>query len=913
MTTPLLKTKLYIPAPRSELVSRPRLIEQLDAGIRRKFTLLSASAGFGKTTLLSEWIAGCKRPIAWLSLDEHDNDPARFWAYFIAALQTARADLGAAALAALQSRQPPPIESLLTQLINEITELAAPLILVLDDFHTITAPQIHDALTFCLDNLPPQMHLLFSSRTDPPWPLARRRARGEMAELRTDDLRFTSDEAAAFLNQVMGLDLSPGDVATLEGRTEGWITGLQMAALSIQGRKDASGFIAAFAGSHRFILDYLMEEVLDQQAPAIQDFMLQTSILERMSGPLCDFVTGNNDSQTTLDWLEQANLFLVPLDDERCWYRYHHLFADLLRKRLQQTRPGQASILHSQASRWYEAQGLIAEAVGHALAAGDADQAARLVERNALAMMDHGELTTLLEWLDALPGEVQRRRPWLCVAHAWALAYSGQLEPIEPLLQNAERRAEKAMLGLDEAERRAERKHIAGHTATIRAYVAVLRGDNPRGVELARKAMQLLPGDDLSTRGFAAVQLSYALRNSAGLAAATQATIEASAISRAAGDSHVAVMTLCDLGGLFRMQGRLHDAAATYQNALELAHTYTRQSGRQLPITGYVYGRMSTVLCEWNDLEAATRLAKKGVELCKQWGWAEIYVDCCIYLAMALQAAGDEKGALDALLEAKQTARKVSPWYVTVVGLFEAWVRLGQGDVASASRWAAAQADELNIDDEPDSKHAARYLAIVRILIVQIWEQTGGGHDRPAPTWEDKLKRVLGVLARLLRSAEAENQVMRAIEILILRALALQALDETKQALAALEHAIAISKPGGYVRIFVAKGAPMAKLLQHALASGIAVEYTNKLLAAFTPPTPPHPHTPIHPPLIEALSERETEVLALIAAGLSNREIADKLFLAVGTVKKYTSNIYGKLNVHKRTQAVLCARELGLL
>ena len=928
---PLLITKLHIPPSRPNIVPRPRLIERLDEGplLKRKLTLISAPAGFGKTTLLSEWVSGTGEvtsplPVAWVSLDKGDNDPTRFWAYFIAALQTMHADVGAAALAALQSRQPPPIEALLTNLINEIAELPAPLTLVLDDFHVITAPQIHDALIFCLDNLPPQMHLILAGRTDPPWPLARRRARGEMAELRTNDLRFTSEEAATFLNKVMKLDLPPEDVATLEHRTEGWIVGLQMAALSIQGQEDTSSFIQAFAGSHRFILDYLMEEVLDQQAPAIQDFLLKTSILERMSGPLCDSVTGDQDSQAILTRLEQANLFLVPLDDERCWYRYHHLFTDLLRKRLQQTQPDQVPILHRQASEWSEANGLIAEAVGYALAAGDADRAARLVERNALAMMDHGELTTLLGWLNALPDTALRRRPWLCVAYAWALAYSGQLEHIEPLLQDAEKSLASPDLDKDaDAEvpvlgpsaglgANSEVRHVAGHIATIRAYVAVLRGDGSRGAELARKALALLPEDDLTVRGFAAAQLAYALRASDGLAAATQATIEASAISKAAGDSHVAVMTLCDLAGLFRLQGHLHEAAATYQDALELAHKYERQSGRQLPIIGYVYGRMSTVLCEWHDLEAATRLAKQGVELCRQWGWTELFVDCCVYLASALQAAGDEQGALDAIQEAKQAARRVSPWYVTTVGVFEVWIRLEQGDIASASRWATAQEDELSIGDEPDSQHVARYLALVRVLITQAWGQTGGERDRLNSTWEDKLDRAIQSLTRLLQAAETEGQMMRTIEILILQALAFQTLGRIEQALTALERAISIAEPGGYVRIFVAKGALMAKLLQKAAAHGVAAGYVSKLLAAFgkaAPPLLPHPS----PPLIEPLSKRELEVLRLVAAGLSNREIAAELFLAVGTVKKYTSNIYGKLNVRQRTQAVARARELGLL
>jgi LuxR family maltose regulon positive regulatory protein len=478
------------------------------------------------------------------------------------------------------------------------------------------------------------------------------------------------------------------------------------------------------------------------------------------------------------------------------------------------------------------------------------------------------------------------------------------LEPIELLLQDAER----ATAGLEAS---AEAQHIAGHVTTIRAYVALLRGDERRGAELARRALELLPENDLAVRGFAATQLAYALRTSEGLEAATRATVEASAIGRAAGDSHVAVMTLCDLAGLLRLQGRLHEAADTYREALELAHKYAQQSGRQLPITGYVHGRMSTVLLEWNDLDAAVRLAKQGVEMCRQWGWTEPFVDCCVYLASALQATGDGQGALDTLGEAERAARGLSPWYADAIEVFEVWTQLEQGDLATPALWAAAQEGKLSLKDEPDSKHAARYLALVRVLITQAWAQSGEGRDRVSPAWEDKLRRALEILARLLQTAETEDQVMRAIEILILRALALQTLGRIDQALAALAQAISIAEPGGYVRIFVAKGSLMKELLRKAAARGVAADYVNKLLAAFREDGPvPLAHSPS---LIEPLTKRELEVLRLIAAGLSNREIAGELFLAVGTVKKYTSNIYGKLSVRKRIQAVARARELGLL
>jgi LuxR family maltose regulon positive regulatory protein len=454
----------------------------------------------------------------------------------------------------------------------------------------------------------------------------------------------------------------------------------------------------------------------------------------------------------------------------------------------------------------------------------------------------------------------------------------------------------------------AQVKHAAGHVATIRTYVATLRGEYAHAAEFARSALELLPEDDLATRGFAASQLAFALRSTDGLAAATEAAIEASAISRAAGDSHVAVMALCDLAGLQSLQGHLHEAADTYQDALRLTEEYAKRSGQQLPVAGFVYGRMSTILREWNDLEAAVHLARKGVELCKRWGRTELFVDCCFYLATVLQTAGDKDGALNAIHEAKQAARGLSPWYATVMELAEVRLQLALGDLASASRWAAAQ-DESSIRNKPYSEYVVRYLMLVRILIAQAWAHTDEGCDRVDSVWEDKLEKALKLLAELLQDAEEHCYTARAIEIQLRQALILQALGRVEQALPVLERVLAITESGGHVRIFVNKGALMGKLLRQAAARGIAVERVGQLLTAFKQAVFPL----FSPLLIEPLSERETEVLRLIATGLSNREIAAELVLTVGTVKRHASNIYGKLNVHKRTQAVARARELGLL
>jgi LuxR family maltose regulon positive regulatory protein len=937
MAALLLKTKLHIPLVRPELVSRPRLLERLNAGLEHKLTLISAPAGFGKTTLLSEWIQGrltSPLHVAWVSLDQGDNDPARFWTYCIAALQAAQAEVGKAALSMLQSSQPSPIEAILTTLINEILERPGAFALVLDDYHLIEAQPIHKALTFFLDHLPQSVHLVIAGRADPPLPLPRLRGKGQLAELREADLRFTPDEAAAFLNQVMGLRLAAEDVAALAARTEGWITGLQMAALSMQRREDGAGFIAAFTGSHRYILDYLVEEVLYQQPEEVQTFLLQTAILDRLTGPLCDAVTmarprdghsghaGRGNSQEMLERLDADNLFIIPLDEERRWYRYHHLFTDLLRNQLGRTQPDLLPTLHRRASDWYERNGLPAEAVVHALAASDLERVAHLVEGNALAMMDHGELTTLVKWLDALPGKLVRSRPWLCVFYAWALVYTGQLDVVEARLQDAEKslddlagQAKMLTLPQGSASPGKDRQAIEGHIAAIRAYVAASREEISQAIEFAHQALRLLPERDLMARSFATLVLGSGYRYSGDLVAASQALVEAVATSQAAGDSHLAILSSCNLAGQLIYQGQLRKAAAIFRDllqpgdpALPLSSFEERGGGarvRRLPFTGLASTGLATVLREWNNLESAERLAREGLELSKQWGQAEILIHGYVELARVLQARENEDEALDAVQRARQIARGVAPLFVDTTAAVEAQLWLAQGDVAAAARWV--QESGVSVDDELSFQHQIIYTALARVLIAQ------GKHSK-----------ALGLLARLLEVVEAAGAIGHAIENLVLQAIALQAQDEIDQALTTLECALALAEPEGYVRTFADEGARMAGLLHKAAAWGLYPHYVDKLLAAVESEKRSKRKTPSSSPssaisgpesssLIEPLSERETEVLRLIAAGLSNREIADELFLAVGTVKKHINNIFGKLSVRKRTQAVARARELGML
>lgn len=915
MLPPLLTTKLYIPsvrpdpsnAIRTRLVSRPRLIAQLNAGLERKLTLISAPAGFGKTTLLSEWATTSGRPVAWVSLDKSDNDPTQFWAYFITALQTIQAGLGRDILAALESARSPSIEPLLTGLINEIAKTPPPsvpgpgrgLAIVLDDLHVITERQVHDALTFLLDNLPPQMHLTLSSRADPPWSLARLRARGEMAELRAADLRFTAGEATAFLNDVMELSLPAEDIAALEARTEGWIAGLQLAALSMQGRKDIAAFIRAFSASHHFIVEYLVDEVLDQQPPEVQEFLLKTSVLERMTAPLCDATANRDDSRCMLAHLDKANLFLIPLDDEQRWYRYHHLFANLLRLRLKQTTPDQVSSLHLGASEWYEQNELLADAVNHALAAGDAERVARLVEGNAIAIVEHGELSSLIRQLDALPDEAVCAHPWLCIAYAWALSYAGRVDSIEPLLRAAEK-------GLDETDGHAEARSILGRIAALRGYVADLEGDSSRSLMFGREALKHISQDDLSLRAYVLSSVGISLRKLGDLSDAAQAFAQAVALSRRAGDSQISVMVLCRLATLQIWQGQLNRAATTCQDALSLTREHARREGQQLPATGYAHIQMSRVLCEWNDLEAAHRHARKGIELSQRWGQADVLAFGYYNLGRILYRQRDLEGLLEVTQKIERAVDVLPAWFVPDAMEVKVMYHLASGDAGGAFRLAQEQGM-----GNPENIFLDRYFnhfTFVRLLIVL-------GKTDP-----DRLDEALELLAQLLSMAEATGARGYEIESLALQAIVLWAKGKRDPALVALERALFLAEPESHVRVFADGGAPMGELLRQSAVRGIAVNYAGRLLAALEKEAKSagdraQRGATISPPasLIELPSARELEVLRLLTTHLPVSEIARELGIAPSTVRSHVKNIYGKLNVHSRSEAVEQARELKLL
>jgi len=720
MPTPFLTTKLYIPPVRPNLVPRPRLIERLNAGLHRKLTLVSAPAGFGKSTLLDEWasqrISG--RAVAWLSLDEGDNDPVRFLTHFIAALQTVGADIGVGLLTALQAAQPPPMEAVLTALINDIAAVAhpaeaglapaprgqderagRPCVFVLDDYHLITARPVHDGLAFLLDHLPPNLHLVIATRADPPLPLARLRARGQLTELRAADLRFTPQEAATFLNTCAGLGLTDEDVAALEERTEGWIVGLQMASLamqarlSTQGREDVSGFIEAFSGSHRFVLDYLVEEVLDQQPPAVQDFLLKTSILERMTASLCDAVLGKGadaDTQKTLEYLEHNNLFVVPLDDERRWYRYHHLFSELLRSRLTLIHPQQPPALHQRASEWFDEESFTAEAIGHAFAARDYKRVARLIEKYAQAMLHQSKYNVLSSWIEALPEELVHERPWLCVYQSWTRHWAGMRAGGEDCLMKAEQL-------LDSEE---EKHLLPGYIATVRAHYALTGEEIPRAIEQAQKALRSLPEDDYFTRGTAAIALGGAYWGMGDALNAERAFAECAANALRGGYRYRASSALCYVGMQQVKRARLLNAAETFREALALSQG---AGGSRFPNAGYPLVKLGELACEWNDLEGAWRDVNDGVELCTQLGHVDLMAEAYAALARVQLALGDFAGVRDTLRRADRLSRetRLDPWAVCWLDDCRVRLWLSTGKLTQALHWA--EASGLSVDGELSS------------------------------------------------------------------------------------------------------------------------------------------------------------------------------------------------------------------
>jgi LuxR family maltose regulon positive regulatory protein len=904
----LLATKLHVPRPQPGFVPRPRLVETLGEGLARGRVLVCAPAGFGKTALLADWARGHGRPVAWLGLDAGDSDPVRFWRYAVAALDRARPGLAG------RVGPPPPRSSdgLVTALINELAADRGPdeVLLVLDDYHLVDSGPVHESVAFLLENLPPGLRMVVSSRADPPLPLARLRARGQLAELRAADLRFTSEEAAALLGEAAGPGLPGTAMTALVARTEGWAAGLQLAALSLQGHTDAAGFVAAFSGSHRFVLDYLADEILDSQAGPVRAFLLETSVLERLSGELCDAVTDRAGSQAMLQDIERAGLFLVPLDEIRGWWRYHQLFADLLRARLQAEQPGRMAALHRAAAAWCDEHDLADDAVRHALAAGDAAWAARLVERNVEALLGRSEGATLRRWLSALPAESVRDRPRLCLAQAYGAAQGFQLEALEELLDDAERAY--AVSGDEPYEPSLGRPqgdsvlaNVPAGIAFLRASLARLRGNADLAADYDRQALAQLGEDDWLLRSFVRWNLAVVDWLHGRLGPAERGLAEVLAERRAAGEAFGGFLPMRarhDLGEVQRAQGNLDAAAATYRQALD-----TAGESSQAALMGPAHVGLAQVLYERDELTAALDHATRGVALCQQLAFTAALATGLAVVARIRHAQGDAAGAREAMGEAGRIG--LSPQVITLfnpVPSHRARLLLAQGDVHAAAQWTTAAG--LSPDDEPNYPQEPAYLVLARVLLAR---------NDPVPA--------LALLQRLLDAAASQGRTGSIIEIQALRALALAAHGDHASALGALAEALTLACPQGYVRVFADQGAPMRVLLaqlsaarrgqQHA-ARRIDPGYLAALLRACgqADAAPPPGRAAAAPPgLAEPLTDRELDVLRLIAAGKSNQRIAHDLFVALDTVKTHVTHILGKLGAANRTEAAARARQLGLI
>ncbi len=889
----LLRTKLYVPSPQSSWISRSRLIKRMDEGFTRKLTLISAPAGFGKTTLLVDWVHRKKIPVAWLSVDENDNDPIHFLTYVIEGLQTLQAGIGKAAVTMLQSPQPPPIESILINLINDGILIPTDMALVLDDYHCVDCKPIHDMIAFLLDHLPKQMHIILATRSDPPLPLARIRSQNQLTELRAADLSFTTDETSVFFDKCLKFRLSNDDISVLGSRTEGWIAGLQLAALSLSGRKDPSRFLKAFKGDNRYIADYLTEEVLNHLPEYLQRFLLQTCLLERLSGPLCDAVTQQTNSQQMLNTLEKANLFIVLLDDERCWYRYHHLFADLLEKRLRMRPPNLVSELHRRASQWFAKNGFKNEAVDHALAAQDYTLAAQLMEEIAEIDWDHARESRLLRWFKALPDKQLSANPKLCIFYARELFKSGYLDDAERRLQAADKMLESAST-IDP-----NKEGLQGRIAVIRAYIASRTDDISRIIHLSNQALKLLPRKDLIWRSVAATTLGfgYGRIGSGNLVKAQQAFTEAMKISKLADNLYYYIFTGSCLGGVMLMRGKFKEAETISQQSLRLA---IKNGILQTGIVGSLYGNLGVIFCEWNDLGEGIRLIKKGIERSIQGRDPVTLASCRMGLLRALLLRRDFTGAFKMMQTINESANDfiLPPWITNTIYALNMFFWLASGNLNKAVQLAEARG--LRIDNELDNLREIEHIALAHVLIAQ-----------------KRLDDADLLLQRLIENAKAGDHVYVMIEMRLMRALIFKAKADTAAALGELTLALSLAEPGGLIRIFISMGTPVAELLEEIIearkkdhdgtATGFSLAYAKKLLTVCKADT----QATIEG-LMDPMSDRELEVLHLIAAGLSNREIAEKLFISLNTVKTHTKNINSKLNVNSRIKAIARAKELGL-
>jgi LuxR family transcriptional regulator, maltose regulon positive regulatory protein len=877
---PLLKTKLFMPRMRPDTVVRPRLVALLQSGLSHKLTLVSAPAGSGKTTLLSEWReteAGRATPVAWVSLEEADNHPQRFWLYVVQALDRLWPGRLSEVVQLLSLPQPAALESVVKRLINQMADLEQDAVLMLDDYHTISSEEIHRTVAFLLEHMPPHLHLVMTTRVDPPLPLNRLRARRELVEVRLKELRFTTAEVAAFFGQAMGLHLTDRQIALLAGRTEGWIAGLQLAGLSLSGLADVDGFVDAFAGSHQYIVDYLVEEVLQHQPEAVQHFLLQTAVLDRMTGPLCDAVTGGTNGQELLEWLERRNLFVVALDHQRRWYRYHHLFAEALKDRLVRERPGDAERLHRAASLWYEEQGLTEQAVSHALAASDYDRALRLVAATAEQIWLRGDSGLLMDWMKALPEELIRSRPDLSFSIAWACLTSGRPDLGEALLRTAEE--DLIAAGPAAAE-------LLGKILSGQAHIARVQRNFPAAFGYSRRALEVLPERSLDWRGWA-VWNAGAIHHWCGdLVEALERYAEAKRLFRTADDLYGFLRATVWNAEILADLGRLPEALAEAEAALALAEA---KAGGHLPVVSLAHLGLGEMRYEQYDLEGAERHLLRCLELGRTGGLLDVVWLAYMSLAWVRQGQGKTDAALACLDLADQLAPRV-PWALATSAVARASILQLQENVRGAAS-LAPQVERLARDEGGPFQRAAHTLAHVKL---------GQGYAEEA----------LALLEPLAGKGGGGS-----VRLLALLALVLRAVGQTERSFGVLERCLNMGLPASHTAPFMELGRPMADLLSlyAPRCKGALADFVSHLLDRHRPGQVASGGAKQATGLVDPLSERELEVLALLAGGAPNEAIAQQLFVTLHTVKKHVANILSKLGAANRTQAVARARELGLL
>ena len=886
---PLLTTKFHTPPQRAEVVERPQLTERLNAITPGKLALVTAPAGFGKTTLIVDWINNqLPKPhqgrVSWLSLDSTDNTPLQFWTYVIAALQHVNPSLGRTLQPSLHAASPlPPIETLLTALINEITLDRQPLLLSIDDYHEITNPEIHQGTAFLIENLPPNLQLIILSREDMPFSISRYRVNGKLVEIRAADLRFSEAESTAFFNDLLSMSLTVDDIQAINTRTEGWVAGLQLAALSLKSTDDKSAFIQAFKGSHRFLTDYLVDEVLSRQTAATQQFLWRTAILDRFCAEVCDELTDAENSHQLLRQLEQANLFIVPLDDERRWFRYHHLFAEFLRLRLHELEAQKIPDLYQRAIQWFRQAGLSREALHYALKTQDYEQAVELMDTLAPEILEHDNHMLLIQWAAEIPQALAAQQPLLCAYVGWAYLLSGELDKAQRWLD----RTETNITGIDSNKERLIRGYVFAH----RAYIVFLHGDYTTTLDYARQALSLLPRENKAIRARTFTTLGNALNYAGQLNEAKKAFQEAIQIAREIDSLSLALFSYCSLGEVFRDEGRLSEAEKTYQQVLLFAEELTGQ--QEIPLTGFAIFELGVIARERNEFDEAIKLLDKGVKLCREWQQGEALAIGLMELAETHRLHGAFAECETALNDVRQVAADISPWAANLVEGFAARLALSRGEVTKAIQWAS----QTDLDQESHEIGFERFsdcLPLIRLHIAT-------GHPQKA----------LSLTEYLIARDRGIGRKGRLLDVLALRAAALIELNQTNQAMQVLTEAIQIAAPENIVRPFLDEGARLLSCLRKLPSS----PYREDLLTILQERQQPSSSSPKNEQtsMVEPLNEREIAVLRLMAAGRSNSEIGEELFLSVNTIRWYASQIYTKLGVKNRSAAAARSRELGIL